>query len=69
MNANVGTTDKVIRIGIAVVALIAAFSVGATSGLGIGLIVVGVIMVVTAVTGMCPIYRLFGMNTCKVRTH
>lgn len=66
MNTNVGRTDKLVRVGIAMVALIAAFSVGASTGLGLALLVVGAIMAVTALTGVCPIYRVFGMNTCKI---
>ncbi len=69
MNANVGTPDKLIRIVIGVVAAIAAFSAGVGSVLGIVLLVVAAIMLVTAFTGFCPIYRLLGVSTGKVRTH
>lgn len=67
MNANVGSTDKVIRLVLALVAVVAAFVVGASSALGIVLLVVGVVLAVTAVTGFCPIYRVLGTSTRSVR--
>ncbi len=63
MNANVSTLDRIIRLAVAVVATIAAFSVGASSLLGIVLLLVAVIMVVTAVMGFCPLYRLLRIST------
>jgi hypothetical protein len=69
MNANVGNADKLIRLLIAAVAAIVAFSVGAGSLLGIVLLLVAGVMLVTAAVGFCPLYRLFGMSTCKVKAH
>lgn len=69
MNANVGNADKVIRLVIAVVAAVVAFMVGAGSVLGIILLVVAAVMLITAAVGFCPLYRLLGMNTCKVKTN
>lgn len=65
MNANVGPTDKIIRLVLAAIALIAAFSVGLGTGLGILLLVVGIVLGVTAFVGFCPIYRLLGLSTRK----
>ena len=31
------------------------------------LIIVGLVLVITAAVGFCPLYRLLGINTCKVR--
>jgi hypothetical protein len=69
MNANVGNADKLIRLLIAAVAAILAFSVGAGSLLGIVLLLVAGVMLVTAAVGFCPLYRLFGMSTCQVKAH
>lgn len=66
MNANVGSTDKMIRIVAGIVAAVVAFLVGAGSVLGIVLLVVAAVMLVTGFTGFCPLYRLIGVNTCKV---
>ena len=67
MNANVGTTDKTIRLVLALVAAVFAFVAGISTTLGIVLIVVGVVLAATAFTGFCPIYRVFGISTCPVR--
>jgi hypothetical protein len=66
MTTNVSTIDRIVRLVIAVAAFIGAFAVGLTTLLGIVLAVVGVIMAVTAAVGFCPLYRAFGISTCKV---
>ena len=68
MNANVGSADKIVRLVIAVVAAVLAFVIGAGSDGGLILLVVAVVMLGTAAVGFCPLYRLFGMSTCKVKT-
>lgn len=67
MTKNVGNIDKVVRAAIGVIALVAAFLIGITSVWGIVLAVVAVIALVTAAVGFCPLYRLFGMNTCATK--
>ena len=67
MNANVGSTDKVIRLVLALVAVVVAFATGVSSALGIVLLVLGVVLAVTALTGFCPIYRVLGMSTGPAR--
>lgn len=67
MNANVGSTDKVIRLVLALVAVVAAVVVGISSALGVVLLVVGAVLAVTAMTGFCPLYRVLGLSTCPVR--
>lgn len=64
---NVGKLDKVIRgvIGVAAAAF-AYFGVEAGGTLGIVLYVVAAIMIVTAAVGFCPLYRIIGVNTCKI---
>ncbi len=67
MTANVGSTDKIVRLVLALVAVVFAFVTGIATVLGMLLIVVGVVLAATAFTGFCPIYRVFGMSTCPVR--
>ena len=63
MKKNENNTDRIIR---GVVAVAAAIGAVLTSGaLPIVLCVVAAIMAVTAVAGFCPLYTLFGINTCK----
>jgi hypothetical protein len=68
MNANVGNADKILRVVVAAVAAVLAFVVGAGTVGGIILLVVAVVMLGTAAVGFCPLYRLFGISTCKVKT-
>jgi membrane protein YdbS with pleckstrin-like domain len=64
---NVGTVDRALRALVGVVALLGAFVFGWFSGWMVwAAAIVGVIMLVTAAMGMCPIYRLVGMNTCRI---
>ena len=65
MNKNVSNTDRIIRLVIAVVAAVLAFTVTSPGTVwGIILIIVAIAMVVTAAIGWCPIYRVFGLSTC-----
>jgi hypothetical protein len=66
VQTNESAIDRGIRIVIALAAVVGAFAVGAGSVLGIVLFVVALIMVVTAAVGFCPLYRIFGMSTCKL---
>lgn len=66
MTRNVGTTDRIIRLVAAAVALLVAFvGVGASSPLGVILIIVAIVFAVTAVVRFCPIWRVLGMSTCR----
>lgn len=66
MTTNESSIDRIIRLVIGVAALVGAFAVGLGSVGGIILAVVGVVMLVTAAVGFCPLYRVFGLSTCKV---
>ncbi len=68
MTRNESNIDRMIRVVVAVAAFAAALAVGIGSVLGIVLAVVGVVMLVTAAAGFCPLYRLFGLSTCPVNT-
>ncbi len=59
MKTNVGKTDKSLRIILGVVIAIAGIYYQSLWGL------VAIVPFVTAFTGFCPIYSLFGINTCK----
>ncbi|MCR9194799.1 MAG: DUF2892 domain-containing protein [Hyphomonas sp.] len=70
MSANVGTIDRVLRIliGIAALALVFVGPIAATGGWGwerIALVAVGIIMLATSMIKFCPLYRIFGLRTCK----
>lgn len=71
MSANVGTLDRLLRILIGLAALGFAF-IGplAVDGIWgwerIALVAVGAIMIGTSTIKFCPLYRLFGLRTCKM---
>ncbi|GAA1474133.1 DUF2892 domain-containing protein [Corynebacterium felinum] len=65
MKTNEGTIDRVVRIVIAVIA--AYFAYTNQGALAIVLWVVAAIMAITAVVGFCPLYRIFGVSTCKLK--
>ena len=68
MKKNVGSVDKIIRIIIAIVALYAAYTCDeVTSPWNYVLYAVAAIMVLTSVMGCCPLFSIFGMNTCKIK--
>jgi Flp pilus assembly protein TadB len=67
MKKNMGNTDKVIRVIIAL-AIAALFFTNVISGvLGIVLLVVAGIFVLTSVVNFCPIYAIFGISSCAVK--
>lgn len=67
MEKNMSGIDRIIRIVIAIAAVAGAALVGFGSIGAWILLVVGGIMLVTAAVGFCPLYRVFGVSTCKVR--
>jgi hypothetical protein len=60
MTANVGSTDRALRIvlGLALVTLIFVLE-GAVRWVGL----VGLVLIVTTFVGYCPAYGLFGLRT------
>lgn len=66
MTVNEGTLDRTLR-AIAGVLLVAAWLLGWLTGtLAVVLGIVGVVLLLTAAVGFCPLYRVLGMNTCAV---
>ncbi len=65
MHTNESTLDRGLRAISGLLLAIAAFVIGATTALGIVLIVLAAILLVTAAVGFCPLYRLLGLHTNK----
>ena len=66
---NVGPFDRMARITLGLAAIILAFTlldVGSGSTAGIAAMGFGVVMLVTAAAGICPLYLPFKVRTCKV---
>lgn len=60
-----GLIDKVIRIIVVIVLLTLYFTNIIAGTLGIIAIVISVILLATSLIGFCPLYTIFGINTCK----
>ncbi|MBP6826597.1 MAG: DUF2892 domain-containing protein [Saprospiraceae bacterium] len=64
MKKNMGSTDKTIRIILAVVFAGLFFSGTVTGLFGYILLALGGIFVLTSLVSFCPIYALGGVSTC-----
>lgn len=60
MRANVGPTDRAIRIVVGMV-LVSLTFIGPRSAWGF----LGLIPLVTGFIGWCPLYRMLGIDTCS----
>ncbi len=67
MKKNMGSPDRIIRIVVAILIGILYFSDLLTGVLGIVLVAVAGIFVLTSFISICPIYALFGLNSCPIK--
>ena len=60
MKVNVGTTDRIVRIavGLALIGLAAAGTIGPWG-------FIGIVPLITGFMRVCPAYSLLGVNTCS----
>lgn len=61
MKHNIGGIDRVIRIAVGLVLMVLA-AVGTIGWWGW----LGIIPLATGLVSSCPLYRLFGINTCRL---
>lgn len=70
MNANVGKTDRIIRIIVGLILAVGPFvtnlGIWSTSTMMYGSIIVGLVLIGTAIFSFCPLYRIIGVKTCKM---
>ncbi|WP_405576451.1 DUF2892 domain-containing protein [Winogradskyella sp. Asnod2-B02-A] len=65
MKKNMGTLDKSVRIAVAIlIALLYYFNI-LEGTLAYILMAVSIIFLITSFINFCPLYTLFGWNTCK----
>ncbi|HLF52539.1 DUF2892 domain-containing protein [Flavobacterium sp.] len=62
-----GTTDKIIRIILAIVMVILYFTETVTGTLGYVILGLSVILALTSFISFCPLYALLGINSCPVK--
>ena len=70
MTKNVGSTDKILRLIVGAVLVILPLFTGMTvfesPAMTIASLLVGAVLIGTALFNFCPLYRLLGIRTCKV---
>ncbi len=65
MKTNIGEADRFMRFLIAATIVLLYISNIISGTLGIILLVLAGVFVLTSVVSFCPLYKLFGFNTCK----
>jgi len=60
---NVGTTDRIIRIILAAVLALLYFNGTISGALGIVFLVLAVVLALTAIVAVCPLYLPFKLST------
>jgi len=64
MKKNMGNADRLIRLVLAAVFSILYFGDFVQGTFGIVLIVLAAMFILTSFISFCPLYTLFGLNTC-----
>ncbi len=67
MKSNIGTTDKIIRMTIALIIAILAYTELINGILATILLVVAAVLVLTSLISFCGLYKIFGCSTCKTK--
>ena len=67
MKRNMGKIDKIVRFSIAVIIALLVYYRVIEGALSYILLTVAAGFFLTSLTGFCPLYGIFGWNTCKVR--
>lgn len=69
MTINVGSFDRIIRaligVGLLYLAFLSGYSLFEQAFLKYGAAIVGLVMLMTSLLKLCPIYSIFGIKTCK----
>ncbi len=70
MTANLGTIDRSFRLILGIVLLTLPFMSGwaifGSTAATVVSMVAGVVMLATSSLKFCPLYRIFGIRTCKI---
>ncbi len=64
MKANMGATDRAIRVAAAIFAAILYLTNIVTGSAGIVLLVIAAVFLLTSLISFCPLYTILGINTC-----
>lgn len=66
MDQNVGMIDRIVRglLGLIFVAASLLY-IGLTTPVGLLVALIGIVLLITAGTGLCPLYRMIGISTME----
>jgi hypothetical protein len=62
MKKNAGTIDRIVRV-VAGLAILSTAFIGPKTMLGY----IGIVPLLTGALGFCPVYPIFGINTCNLK--
>jgi hypothetical protein len=66
MKTNMSSADRMIRVVLVAIFAYLHFS-GTVGGIfGLILLILAIVFLGTSIIGFCPIYKIFGVSTCKV---
>ncbi len=65
MKKNIGTTDKLVRIILAIVIAVLFFTTIISGALSIVLLIFAFVLLLTSFISFCPLYWPFGISTIK----
>ncbi|HPT03334.1 MAG TPA: DUF2892 domain-containing protein [Bacteroidales bacterium] len=65
MKTNVGKTDRLIRLLLALLGIVLYIFNVITGTAGIVVLVIAAVLILTALINFCPLYTVFGLSTCK----
>jgi|OpeIllAssembly_1097287.scaffolds.fasta_scaffold317304_1 uncharacterized membrane protein len=67
MKKNVGSVDKIVRLLLAAVFILLFIFNAVPVIFGYILLALAVILILTSLLNFCPIWMMFGVNTCKIK--
>lgn len=68
MMKNIGSLDRLIRIGVAALIAVLYLTNVVTGTLGVGLLAVALVLALTSAVRVCPLYLPFGIRTFKTKS-
>ncbi len=67
MKANMGSSDRIIRLVLAAIFATLFFTETVSGTWGIVLMTLAVVFILTSLISFCPLYAPFGINTCSTK--
>lgn len=65
MKKNMGSSDKLIRLIVAIVLIVLYYNGILAGTLGIIALILAFVLTITSLVSFCPLYALLGISTCK----